>query len=355
MRLPFATTARDTVDAVPKDILDLEATPERLQALVDAGVLPPPYLGRARDLALAPPTREAWRRFLATTLIALGALLVLSGVVYFFAYNWAGLHRFAKLGLIALAITGCTLVSVGSGPVSQRFGHFGLPAAAVLVGPLLAVYGQAYQTGADAFELFVGWAVLILPWVAVSRFSPLWLFLLVLLDVGAVLVWDQVFDGDGFLMAWMAVGVGLLNGFAWATYEHFANQRVPWLQGRWMARVLAGLTMGPLLTTSVAFVTDHTLTRGAGPVGVGLLLATFAASYALHRHLGGELFLLTLGALCAMTLLNTFLGSRLLDTHSFDDLAVVFFVLAGAVIAQVAAAVWWLRREARDTGTTEES
>ncbi|MCP3103291.1 DUF2157 domain-containing protein [Myxococcus sp. K15C18031901] len=340
---------------MPKDILDLEATPERLQALVDAGVLPPPYLRRARDLALAPPSREDWQRFLATTLIALGSLLVLSGVIYFFAYNWAGLHRFAKLGLIGLGITGCTLAAVGSGPLSQRFGHFGLLAATVLVGPLLAVYGQAYQTGADAFELFVGWAALILPWVAVSRFSPLWLLLLVLVDVGAVLVWKQLFDGADDLFTWWVVGIALFNGFAWATYEHFANLRVPWLQARGMARVFACMTVAPLLVVSIGFVVVPRSTGPAGTVAVVLLLATFAAEYALHRHLGGELFLLTLGALCAMTLVTTVIGHASLESQRFDDVAFTFFVLSIAIIAQVALAVWWLRREARATGTTEES
>ena len=43
----------------------------------------------------------------------------------------------------------------------------------LLTGALLALSGQVYQTGADTFELFAWWAVLILPWVLVSRFSPL--------------------------------------------------------------------------------------------------------------------------------------------------------------------------------------
>ncbi len=43
---------------------------------------------------------------------------------------------------------------------------------------LLAVYGQTYQTGADPYELFFGWAILIIGWVAISRFAPLWPLLL---------------------------------------------------------------------------------------------------------------------------------------------------------------------------------
>ncbi|HSP81634.1 MAG TPA: DUF2157 domain-containing protein, partial [Myxococcaceae bacterium] len=86
------------------DLLDFPATPERLRILADAGVLTPEALERALRLAVATPERPAWRRFLSAVLLGFGALLVLSGVVYFFAYNWAALHRFGKMGLLLAAI-----------------------------------------------------------------------------------------------------------------------------------------------------------------------------------------------------------------------------------------------------------
>ena len=334
-----------------KDLLDLPATPERLRALVDAGVLPPAALERALHLSMASPSRPEWRRFLSTTLMALGTLLVLAGVIYFFAYNWADLHRFAKLGLIAAAIAGG---AVGAWRLSEGLaGQFCLLASAVLVGALLAVYGQAYQTGADPYELFVGWAVLILPWVALSRFAPLWLFLLVLMNTGVVLFWAQVLDGGEDTAAWLAVALGLLNGFAWATYEHFANLRVTWLQGRWVARCMAVMTVAPLLVAAEAFIlAPSEVGRGAG-VALLLVLGSLAADYALHRHLRGELFLLTLGVLCMMTLVTTGVGRFLIVDIDLDEFSL--FVLPFVVIGEVALAVWWLRNEARATGATEES
>ena len=44
-----------------------------------------------------------------------------------------------------------------------------LIAASVLVGVLLAVIGQVYHTGADAYSLFAAWTLLILPWTLASR------------------------------------------------------------------------------------------------------------------------------------------------------------------------------------------
>lgn len=336
---------------MPRDLLDLTATPERLRALSDAGVLTPTAHERALALTVASPPRPAWRAFLSTTLMALGALLVLAGVVYFFAYNWADLHRFAKLGLLAAAIVG---TAVGAWKLGDRLpGQMALLASAVLVGPLLAVYGQIYQTGADPYELFIGWGVLILPWVALGRFGPLWMLLLVLANTGLCLFWMQVLDHGDDRMGWLAVALGLLNGFAWATYEHFANQGVSWLQARWMPRVLAVATVAAPLIAAVVFILEpreRTLSTG---LSLALILAAMGAGYALHRHLRGELFMLTVGAVCAMTLVTTAAG-RFLD-EVVDAEEFTFFILPFVLVGEVGLAVWWLRHEASATGATEES
>ncbi|QSQ27955.1 DUF2157 domain-containing protein [Pyxidicoccus parkwayensis] len=336
---------------MPKDLLDLNATPERLRALADAGVLPPAALERALHLSVATPPRAEWRRFLSTTLMGLGTLLVLSGVIYFFAYNWAALHRFGKLGLIAAAVVGTSVAAwrLGEGLASQ----LSLLASAVLVGALLAVYGQAYQTGADPYELFVGWAVLILPWVALARFAPLWLFLLLLLNTGVVLFWGQVLGGDDDTAAWLAVGLGLLNGFGWATYEHFANAGVSWLQRRWVPRTLAVMTVAPLLAAAVAFIIAPSEVGPGAGVAMLLVLASLGADYALHRHLHGELFLLTVGVLSAMTLATTWVGRLLFDDANAGELSL--FIMPFVIIGEVGLAVWWLRNEARATGAQEEA
>jgi uncharacterized membrane protein len=336
---------------VPKDLLDLDATPERLRALADAGILPPAALERALHLSVASPPRAEWRSFLSTALMALGTMLVLSGVIYFFAYNWADLHRFGKLGLIAAAMVGTSVAAwrLGEGLAGQ----FALLASAVLVGALLAVYGQAYQTGADPYELFLGWAVLILPWVALARFAPLWQFLLVLLDTGVILFWAQVLDGDEDSAAWLAVVLGLLNGFAWATYEHFANAGVSWLQRRWVPRGLAVMTVAPLLAAAAVFIVAPSEVGPGAGVALLLVLGTLAADYALHRHLRGELFLLTLGVLSAMTLVTTLVGRLLIVEGDINEFSL--FLMPFVIIGEVALAVWWLRNEARTTGSAEEA
>ncbi|WP_375761155.1 DUF2157 domain-containing protein [Corallococcus exercitus] len=336
---------------MPKDFLDLEATPERLHALADAGILAPDAYGRALHLAVATPARPAWRAFLSTTLMALGSLLVLAGVVYFFAFNWAELGRFSKLGLVSLGIAGA---AVGAWRLGERpAGQFALLAAAVLVGPLLAVYGQAYQTGADPYELFIGWGVLILPWVALARFTPLWMLQLVLVNTGVILFWGQRMARFGSHEEQLALVLGLLNGFAWATYEHFAHRKVSWLRGRWMPRVLSLMALGPLVGLGILFIVsryDRSLVVG---VSLPLVMGGLVAIYALHRHLHGELFLLTVGAVCVITLVTTAVGYFLMEVTHAEELTL--FILPLVLIGEVGLAVYWLRHESQATGVSEET
>lgn len=330
-----------------KDLLDLDATPERLQALAAAGVLPPQAMERALELAVASPPRPWWRRFLSTTLMGLGALLALSGVIYFFAFNWAGLHRFGKFGLLMAAIAAAALTAWHLG--ERTAGQFALLFAAVLVGPLLAVYGQAYQTGADPYELFLGWGALILPWVILARFAPLWLFEIILANVAAILFWDQVLDDAN--PATLQFALAALNGTAWIAQEILAHRQVDWLQGRWLPRVLAVMTFSPLMIAAEEMFIELEADHGVLQVVCTLLLvAALVGMYAFHRRIRSELFFLTLGAACVLTLVTTLVGHAVFDIMD-DVLAFLFMPLV--LIGEIGLVVWWLRNEARTRGTED--
>ena len=127
-------------------------------------------------------THVQWFRFIRLSLIALGAGFLLAGIVFFFAYNWDGLHKFVKLGIVAGLLTGCVIAAWMMDPQSAAHKVL-LFAACLLTGVLFAVYGQIYQTGADAFDFFLAWTVFTVIWVWVSDFPPLWLAFLVLVNL----------------------------------------------------------------------------------------------------------------------------------------------------------------------------
>jgi uncharacterized membrane protein len=67
-----------------------------------------------------------------------------------------------------------------------------LTGASVLVGVLFAVFGQIYQTGANAYDFFLAWAIFVTLWVLISNFAPLWLLYLVLINTTFILYSQQV-------------------------------------------------------------------------------------------------------------------------------------------------------------------
>lgn len=134
--------------------------------------------------------KEAWQLFLKIFFLSLGAGFMIFGVIFFFAYNWNNLHKFVKLGIIEALIIGLTITAllIRSNPLIRKIL---LTAAAALVGVLFAVFGQVYQTGADAYDLFLNWTLCILLWVIVAEFAPLWLIWIALVNTTVMLWFSQ--------------------------------------------------------------------------------------------------------------------------------------------------------------------
>lgn len=134
---------------------------------------------------------KSWQRFLQLLFISLGVGFTVTGILFFFAYNWADLDKFVKIGLLeGLLITTTVIVLFSKLQLTLR--QIILTGAAILVGVLYAVFGQIYQTGANAYDFFLGWTLSIVLWVIVSGFAPLWLLFLVLINTTLILYSNQV-------------------------------------------------------------------------------------------------------------------------------------------------------------------
>ena len=323
------------------------ATADRLMSLARSGALPRPAFERAIALACASPEPIAWRRFLDWLLLGLGSALVLAGVVFFVAFNWAQLGHFAKLGLaavlVAAAATGAFRLGLEGLP-----GKISLTAAAVLVGPLLAIFGQSYQTGADPYELFVGWAALISIWVAIARFPPLWLIALVLVNVAVCLFWAQVLDGSS---GWepdrhsgLPVAIAALNTGAWVGWELFARRGLPSFQGRWIPRLLATVCLGLLAMLTVTLIFDSQAGGFLKLAPVLLLIPMWVATVAYFLTARRDLYMLAAASGSAMVVFTSAFGKVLFTGRNAAAEAVLFVFLLGAfAILEVGAVAWWLR------------
>ncbi len=190
---------------------------------------------------------QAWRDWSIRIIYAIGVAHVLAGVVFFFAYNWADLAKAIKFGLLfgGIAISVTTWLFAG---IDSRPGQISGVIATVLTGVLMAVFGQIYQTGADAYELFASWAILVLPWMLVSRNPAHVLVWIIIADTAFGLFGAQVMYpvwgvSDTMILVMNAAVIGaILAAQYWAVRSHDFLDRW-WLQGT----LVLGVTLHMML------------------------------------------------------------------------------------------------------------
>ncbi len=208
-----------------------------------------------------------WAVFVRYLLLGAGVSFLVAGVVFFFAYNWASMHKFLKLGLLQallLGITGFILFSSHSKIKTNLL----LTGNTMLVGVLFAVFGQVYQTGANAYDFFLGWTCCVVLWVVVAQYPPLWLVLLALLNTTLVLYTQQVATDWPFVV--LLDLLFALNGGAVLVWEWVARHKRERMRSKWLQRVL-GLAAVTAITLSII---SGIYTNLAQDMGVGLLLLT---------------------------------------------------------------------------------
>lgn len=135
--------------------------------------------------------KAAWQKFMRLLFISLAFGFSISGIVFFFAYNWADLYKFAKIGITEAALIGTTLLALHP-KINSSIRPIILTAAAALVGVLFAVFGQVYQTGANAYDFFLAWTLFISVWVFLTNYPPLSLLYWVLINTTLILYTQQV-------------------------------------------------------------------------------------------------------------------------------------------------------------------
>lgn len=204
---------------------------QTLYQLRDRGILNEEAFLAARRIVRPP---AAWYLWVQNFLLLIGSALVLSGVLFFFAYNWSGMGKFSQFGVIQLGIVGCVIIA-SIRKREQVSSKVALLSASVLVGVLLAVYGQVYQTGADAFGLFLGWAALMFGWVLIAQFAGLWMLWLAIVNIGLALYRQQVaMPALDWRYESLCVVLAFLNATALGLRELRLVRGVFWLNGHWL-------------------------------------------------------------------------------------------------------------------------
>lgn len=125
-----------------------------LISLIEQGVIPPEQMTRAVQASGLHPSPRAWALFIDRLLLWLGGLALAFAVLFFVAYNWTEMGRWLRFGMVQAAVVLAVGIAVWS-KATPTVKRVALTAASLLVGVLLALIGQVYQTGADPWQLFL--------------------------------------------------------------------------------------------------------------------------------------------------------------------------------------------------------
>lgn len=306
---------------------------ETLLEWVKQGRLAPEQLAAARTIAELPPSPARWQWLFDRLLLWLGAISVGAGLIFFVAFNWQELGRLSRLALLEAPLLAMLLLLWRS-PPREGPRQALLFAIALNVGALLALVGQTYQTGADPWQLFASWALLLLPLAAFGKSPPIWTLSWLLGQLALVLYWRLglftfffTFDEEG--LGW---SLTLLNAALWGLLL-LAPARWRLMPG-WLAGLAAGL--GATLLTLLA------LFDAASPLVWPLWLGWLAAAYTLwhHRFIAG----LAMGCLSLIAVILAALGKWLEpDVNGYLLLSLIAIGLS-------VAASRWLQQQGRHHG-----
>ena len=201
-----------------------------IKQLLKQGALPLSHADVAAAHLEVYPTKQTWLAFFDKALLVIGAVALVLSLVFFIAYNWMNMGKMGKFALVesALVISIALYVALSFRQRFQLIRQLLLLIASVITGSLLALFGQVYQTGADTWQLFFGWAILITPWVLIARFPALWLLWLGLVNAFLLLylgIIDLSLINDSYQDIIRAATLALFNMIALNLWLIFLDQQ----------------------------------------------------------------------------------------------------------------------------------
>jgi len=205
------------------------------------------------------PSLSQWKSLVHYMLLAIGVIFFVVGVIFFFAFNWDDIPKMTKLGLIQALIIIFSLLAA--------FGRWGkgvqeilLIGAVLLIGVLFAVFGQLYQTGANAYDFFLGWTMFSLLWVIARNSLVLWTLFLVLCNTTLILFFNQVQThlriDEIILLLFVLNGIVLISRIL-LQKVNFVSQN-----GKWFHYLLTLFVFGSLVTGTLYEIFDDGIALG---------------------------------------------------------------------------------------------
>ena len=244
----------------------------------------------ALEASDANPSNQEWLHFLKSSCLWLGITAIAAATIFFFAFNWQSISTLTKFTLLQGFMVCTTIAYLKVVPLKRPSTAITF-LIAMLTGALLALSGQVYQTGADPWQLFAIWALLITPFALLNHSSALWVLWILLINL-ALLLYSQTFRGlFGFLFREEELlGIFLLfNSLSASVFEVMLQLKKPPLKNRYAPQLC--LLISGFIATWLAIwaIFDSSELQWGGPV----YLIWIGAVFYYYRHRQFDLFILS--------------------------------------------------------------
>jgi hypothetical protein len=266
---------------------------------------------------------DFWKDWAVRALFVIAVGHILSGIIFFFAFNWNDLSGMTKFTIVGGGIVACLMAWILA-KLDSPAGHaFGI-GSTVLVGVMYAVLGQVYQTPAMIHTPFVFWAILTFPFTMASRNLAHWTVWLTILIVAIA-----AYSNTGLRLAENHFAANMLNIavsggliLALIILDKILAPRLVWTRAEWfrVLFVLAIISFSFIGFTESFWDTGNWLWL----LALGLICGLLAYLYYFKPSLGT----LALASFSVFTLVAQFgfkLFEKLDSTTSFVG---VFFLLS---------------------------
>lgn len=323
-----------------KQILDQIPANQRLvESLYAQGYIESKTREKALDF-LYP--RTEWSLWISRLFLIIGSALILSGVFFFFAFNWEKIPAFSKLVAILAGLLGC-LVAAYIYTLQNWIGQIFLVAASLLVGVFLSVYAQSYQTDMQMYQFTLIWSLIILCWTLFSNFAAQWIFWLAVTNLFLGQWWDQSVKPTYDLQYFIYTFLIILNGTAFALREYLSRiKNIQWAKPNWIQAVLLMITLLVMFMPSFVLLSFEKFTPSILVSG-GLGLIGHGAMFYYFRYKQLKIWALTITLLSCCLLAEAFIFNVI--SQLLPWARTVFFLFVGlATLGIFSTTVMYIRR-----------
>jgi uncharacterized membrane protein len=316
----------------------MESYRDELINCIEHKAIPSEKIQQAVNVAKIHPSKDDWLAFINNLLLWVGSITLGLSCIFFIAHNWSEIGKLTKFAMVEGALIIAIIAYMKIKPNSAA-SNTTLILATLLLGALMALFGQTYQTGADPWQLFFNWALFITPWVLIARFANLWIIWLALLNLSLILYCDVnpsplsvLFNSKNDAL-WLFFIFNTLSFITW----YLLSPSFLWLNKQWAIRIIA-CTAGTSITTLAlsAIVSENILSTMALPIWA----VFFTAIYWLYRKITIDLFMLSGTCLSGLAVIMSLLGRELIDLNGSSG----FLLLSILVIGLGMASAFWLKK-----------